>query len=549
MYKNFNISESEKEEILNRLRENGYGQPINEQKTPSPSNGKVGTPKPPSKPTGSKYKIDPKLSIPENIKNAERTIGRPLNPLEVDRLVNHYKHIKSRTSSRTSNPVVDKNDMTGDNKGEGVNLYSDVAQTILEYSATIDKIVKSGSGFDIFVSGDYEFADKYFHWEPKSSYFQAFVKSTRKPLTWEYKGKMRNKIVYNKEFSSVLQNMVVPTSSAPTNDDIDFVSGNVNEQTAPSKYGTAVDDMNIIKEKIMGKPVRFFMDKELKTPAYNGTNFTFSKVEKDGSDSTKFNIYFKEFSDPLTFKCGFKDFFYRSSKRESLFNATLYKYLTTALCNTELNNDGKLKSVPNVKYAKNDTQGAPNQTDTLAENKKVIRLTESELRKHIQKIILEQSSIKQRDPQRIAFFDGLAKQISSKIIGKTFPFGKIGVMNGSSITVQKYMDRNHAINLTGEPVKEFNLFFAVRRNEEDLYPSEKRGTRVWTGGLSITAKFDNGKLSSNPMVELWGMKNGDVDFSLDAMIPNKPWTWDMVGGAELWSKASKMGATSNGIKS
>jgi hypothetical protein len=144
MYKNFNISESEKEEILNRLRENGYGQPINEQKTPSPSNGKVGTPKPPSKPTGSKYKIDPKLSIPENIKNAERTIGRPLNPLEVDRLVNHYKHIKSRTSSRTSNPVVDKNDVTGDNKGEGVNLYSDVAQTILEYSATIDKIVKSG---------------------------------------------------------------------------------------------------------------------------------------------------------------------------------------------------------------------------------------------------------------------------------------------------------------------------------------------------------------------------------------------------------------------
>jgi len=385
MYKNFNISESEKEQILNRLRENGYGQPINEQKTP-PFGGKVGTPQPPSKPTGSKHKIDPKLSIPENIKNIERTLGRPLNPLEVDKLVNHYKHIKSRTP-KNATPTVDKNDVTGDNKGEGVNLYSDNAQTILKYSATIVKIVKSGSGFDILVSGDYEFADKYFHWEPKSPHFQAFVKSTRKPLTWDYNGKMRNEIVYNKEFSSVLQNMVAPTSSAPTNDDIDFVSGNVNEQTAPSKYGTAVDDMNIIKEKIMGKPVRFFMDKELKTPAYNGANFTFSKVEKDGSDSTKFNIYFKEFSDPLTFKCGFKDFFYRSSKRESLFNATLYKYLTTALCNTELNNDGKLKSVPNVKYAKNDTQGAPNQTDTLAENKKVIRLTESELRNYIQKIL------------------------------------------------------------------------------------------------------------------------------------------------------------------
>jgi len=32
MYKNFNITESEKEQILNRLKENGYGQPINEQK-------------------------------------------------------------------------------------------------------------------------------------------------------------------------------------------------------------------------------------------------------------------------------------------------------------------------------------------------------------------------------------------------------------------------------------------------------------------------------------------------------------------------------------
>ena len=34
MYKNFNITESEKEQILNRLRENGYGQPINEQNAP-----------------------------------------------------------------------------------------------------------------------------------------------------------------------------------------------------------------------------------------------------------------------------------------------------------------------------------------------------------------------------------------------------------------------------------------------------------------------------------------------------------------------------------
>jgi len=35
MYKNFNITESEKEQILNRLKENGYGQPINEQNAPN----------------------------------------------------------------------------------------------------------------------------------------------------------------------------------------------------------------------------------------------------------------------------------------------------------------------------------------------------------------------------------------------------------------------------------------------------------------------------------------------------------------------------------
>jgi hypothetical protein len=168
--------------------------------------------------------------------------------------------------------------------------------------------------------------------------------------------------------------------------------------------------------------------------------------------------------------------------------------------------------------------------------KKIIKLTEADLTKLVERVIKEQSGV--RDPQRVAFFDGLAKQISSKIIGKTFPFGKIGVLDNSSIVVQKYMDRNHAINLTGEPVKELDLFFAIRRVQEDLYPNEKKGTRIWTGGLSITANFINGKISSNPKVELWGMRNGDIDFSRSAMTPSRPWTWDMVGGAELWSKAA-----------
>lgn len=195
-----------------------------------------------------------------------------------------------------------------------------------------------------------------------------------------------------------------------------------------------------------------------------------------------------------------------------------------------------------VRDPDNDKLGVVDNQD-IYENKKkknVIKLTEAQLRDHIQKIISEQSSkYQERDSKRIEFFDNLSKQISSKIVGKTYPFGKIGVLDNTSITVIKYMDRNHSIDLSGEPINELNLFFGVKRNQEDLYKNEKPGTRVWTGAIQVSAKFVNGKLLSNPMVELWGMKNGKIDFSLDASVPSKPWTWEMVGGSELWSKAKK----------
>ena len=63
--------------------------------------------------------------------------------------------------------------------------------------------------------------------------------------------------------------------------------------------------------------------------------------------------------------------------------------------------------------------------------------------------------------------------------------------------------------------------------------------------MQVSAKFVNGKLSPNPIVELWGMKNGKIDFSLNAMIPSKPWTWDMVGGAELWMSSTKFNTQYN----
>ena len=371
--------------------------------------GQGGTP-PPQR--GPKLPVNPKLTLIQNIQNMERAMRRQLTQQEIQQIKTMLRGIqRQRTQRRSATPSVKKNDLTGDNKGEGVNLYNDEAQTEIRYSATIDKIVKSGSGFDVFVSGDFSFRDNYYHWEPNAPYFQAFVKSTHKPLTWSYSGKTYTEKVYNKEFSSVLQQKV-PTPQP--NNGIDFVSGNVNEQNAvdfapvagPTNYGTAVDKMNIIKEKIMGQPVRFFMDKELKTPAYNGANFTFSKVEKNKSHSRRFNIYFKEFTDPLNFECGtFENAFFRLSKGEFLYNATLYKYLTTALCYTELSNDGKLKSVPNVKYVKNDSQGSPSQPSTsqqMAENKKtnnmkVIKLTESELKDYIAKIILEQGGKRPHD--------------------------------------------------------------------------------------------------------------------------------------------------------
>jgi hypothetical protein len=144
-----------------------------------------------------------------------------------------------------------------------------------------------------------------------------------------------------------------------------------------------------------------------------------------------------------------------------------------------------------------------------------------------------------RDPKRIAFFDGLAKQISSKIIGKKYLFGKIGVLDNTSIIVTRYVDRNHAINLAGYPTKELNLFFNVRRVEEDLNRGEKAGTRVWTGLLQISANFVNGKISPNPVVELYPDYNGKTDFN-GKMSPSKPWTWDMVGGAAIWANATRM---------
>jgi len=129
-------------------RQRGQGQiPPPQNQTPPPQRG---------------FRVDPSKDLRQNVQSREIQLGRRLQPQEIQQIVTMLRGVqRQRTQRRTTTPTVDKNDLAGIDKGEGLNLYGNEAQTILQHSATIDKIVKSGSGFDIFVSGDYTFRDKY----------------------------------------------------------------------------------------------------------------------------------------------------------------------------------------------------------------------------------------------------------------------------------------------------------------------------------------------------------------------------------------------------
>ena len=160
----------------------------------------------------------------------------------------------------------------------------------------------------------------------------------------------------------------------------------------------------------------------------------------------------------------------------------------------------------------------------------------SELRQIIKSVIKEESKIP--DPERVKFFNNLTNQISSKLINKTIPFGKIGVLDNTSIIIQKYADRNHAVNLKDEQVYEFSIMFYVRRKEEDLYPNEKSGTRVWTGLIDITAKFNvSGGIASNPEIVLYPMFGSEISFDKE-IKPSRKFSWEEVGGKNLWMSAT-----------
>lgn len=144
----------------------------------------------------------------------------------------------------------------------------------------------------------------------------------------------------------------------------------------------------------------------------------------------------------------------------------------------------------------------------------------------------------QIDPNRKKYFDSLAQQITSKLIGQKIWFNQIGVLEGGqSVTIKSYVDRSHVADLVNEPLKEFTVVFNVTRDKEDLYKSEKPGTRVWQGYVFIKLDLKN---PNTPIVELSPLN----DLS-NKMVPSKPLTWNEVGGKELWMLSTKFNTQYN----
>lgn len=142
------------------------------------------------------------------------------------------------------------------------------------------------------------------------------------------------------------------------------------------------------------------------------------------------------------------------------------------------------------------------------------------------------------DPKRVQYFDNLTNQISSKLLGKKILFGKIGVFDNASIIIEKYADRNHAVNLKDEQVENFSIMFYVRRVEEDLYPNEKPGTRVWRGLVDITVNYNESGGFGTLEVTLFPGKGEDIKF--DTRInATANLTLDQLGGKSLWLSATK----------
>jgi len=106
MYKNFNITDSEKEQILNRLKENGYGQPINEQNAPKPSPSK----KPViSLPKGVNPNGKPNMELVQKINTLKEFLKAYLSNVEAYVSPTHKEYGIMVNNQKTKNYTENKN--------------------------------------------------------------------------------------------------------------------------------------------------------------------------------------------------------------------------------------------------------------------------------------------------------------------------------------------------------------------------------------------------------------------------------------------------------
>jgi hypothetical protein len=210
MYKNFNITESEKEQILNRLKENGYGQPINEQVQSDVSNG-WGELETFNKIFGGGAEVNPKQNGDSNV-TTKKEEPKKINPTS--------------------------NDVAGDLRGQIVNLYFDETEFSSPDMEEISKIIKTNDGCDVYFH-DTELS-VHFKWKCGSKSLVPYFNKTNQIVKFKppcYNNNFTNELT--KRFCSA----VTPNTEVQPEVKIDF----------PSKRSKQTLNVNPVNEQSTGE--------------------------------------------------------------------------------------------------------------------------------------------------------------------------------------------------------------------------------------------------------------------------------------------------------
>ena len=380
MYKNFNITESEKEQILNRLKENGYGQPINEQNFPIP------------KPT-TKQPV-PDVPAPLNLNT-----GRSA---EVYQKQNGETNVTSKKEEpKTINPT--SNDVAGDLRGQVVNLYcNDETEFGSPEMEVISKIIKTNDGCDIYFHNTEK--SVHFKWKCGDKSFVYYFNETNQIVKFKpphYNKNFTNELT--KRFCSVTPEVKIDFPSKRSKQTVNVnpineqstgetpITGTTQtstenpqktEPTQPQDPSTKTEPSKgsplrgtYLEGDLKGKVVEFCSDKDETTVV--GT-FTIISIRKLGSE---FRITFKS---GKTNKTLFADYSCASTSRmgnwalEAMsvnldgsgalyYNSDFLGVLKNKFC-IERNNYGN--DVPNADFTqvKNNTST----TNTLSEGKQIL---------------------------------------------------------------------------------------------------------------------------------------------------------------------------------